>query len=99
MERAYPGAIIVNSKGRRFTNEAASYVDVVHAMYEGNSESAGFVPSFMIMDRRFRSRFMLGTMAPGRVPKEYLESGYVIRGDTIEELAKKTDVDGISPVS
>ena len=30
MERSYPGAIMVNAAGRRFTNEAAPYLDVVH---------------------------------------------------------------------
>ena len=40
MERAYPGGIFVNSAGERFTNESASYVDVVHDMCEKNREEA-----------------------------------------------------------
>jgi len=94
LERSYPGGIIVNSAGRRFTNEAASYVDVVHAMYDTNTEGAVSIPSFFIMDNRFRSRYILGTIRPGQMPKKYLDNGYVIKADTIHELAEKT---GINP--
>ncbi len=37
LERSYPGSMMVNCKGQRFTNESTSYVDVAHAMYKENS--------------------------------------------------------------
>jgi 3-oxosteroid 1-dehydrogenase len=40
VERSVPGSILVDSAGKRFTNEAASYIDVVHAMYEHNRPDA-----------------------------------------------------------
>ena len=40
-ERGYPGGIMVNKAGKRFTNESASYVVVVHDMYEKHSEEIG----------------------------------------------------------
>ncbi len=93
MERAYPGAIIVNSAGRRFTNESASYVDVSRAMRDGNTGSVTSIPSYFIMDKRFRSRYFLGTQMPGYTPKKNFESGFLVKADTLEELAKKIAID------
>jgi 3-oxosteroid 1-dehydrogenase len=94
VERSCPGSILVDSAGKRFTNEAASYIDVVHAMYEHNRPDAVSIPAHFIMDQRFRRRYIFGvTMPLVRFPKEYLESGYVKRADTLEELAAKIGVD------
>lgn len=94
-ERSYPGSIMVNAAGKRFTNESASYVDVVHAMYEKHSVAVPHIPAFFIMDQRYRSKYIFGTLFPGQaIPKEYLESGYFKQADTLEELAQKC---GISP--
>ncbi|MBW2712581.1 MAG: FAD-binding protein [Deltaproteobacteria bacterium] len=92
-DRSYPGSIVVNARGRRFTNEAASYVDFVHAMYDEDAEGELSIPSFMVMDQRFRSRYFLGPLFPGQTPRKYLESGYIRKADTIEALAEKTGVD------
>ncbi len=94
LERSYPHSIMVNSVGRRFTNEAAPYVDVVHAMIEANEEGAGSIPSFLIMDRCYRDRYVLTTLPPGWTPKESLEEdGFIQKADTLEELARNTGVD------
>lgn len=37
VERSLPHSIIVDSQGKRFMNEAQSYVDCGHAIYEGNN--------------------------------------------------------------
>lgn len=93
MERSYPGGIIVNSAGRRFSNESASYVDLVRAMRAENAELAVPSPFFFIMDQRFRSRYFLGTSLPGHTPKQYFESGFLAKADTLLELAEKIGVD------
>jgi 3-oxosteroid 1-dehydrogenase len=94
IERSVPGSILIDSAGKRFTNEAASYIDVVHAMYEHNRSDAVSIPAHFIMDRRFRRRYPFGTTMPGlKFPKEYMESGYVKTADTLEELAAKIGVD------
>jgi len=93
VDRSYPGSILVNAKGRRFVNDAASYVDVVHAMYEEDAEGTLGIPCFMIIDRQFRIRYFLGSLFPGHTPRKHLESGYIQKADTIEELAEKTGVD------
>ncbi|KXK10801.1 MAG: 3-ketosteroid dehydrogenase [Chloroflexi bacterium OLB14] len=93
-ERSYPGAIIVNAAGKRFTNEAASYVEVVHAMYEKDSAENKHVPATFIMDSRFRNKYIFGTLFPMQpIPKSYFESGYFKRGDTLEELAQACGLD------
>jgi len=89
-ERSYPGSIMVNGAGRRFTNEAASYVDVGHAMYENHTEEVPHIPATFIMDQRYRNTYIFGTMFPGQtIPQSYFDSGYIKKADTIEELAKK----------
>lgn len=92
-ERSYPGGIMVNAAGKRFTNEAASYVEVVHAMYENHTDEVPHVPSTFIMDSRFRSKYIFGTLFPMQpIPKEYIESGYFKQADTIEDLAKQCSI-------
>jgi 3-oxosteroid 1-dehydrogenase len=93
-ERSCPGSIVVDSAGRRFTNEAASYIDVVHAMYAHNRPDAVSIPAHLILDQRFRDRYPFASTLPGQpIPEEYLESGYVKAADTLEELAEKIGVD------
>ena len=94
VERSCPGSILVDSAGKRFANEAASYIDVVHAMYEHNRPDAVAIPAHFIMDQRFRRRYLFGVTMPGqRFPEEYLKSGYVTKADTLEELAGRIGVD------
>jgi len=92
-ERSYPGAIMVNAKGQRFTNEAASYVDVGHVMYEKHTEDNPHIPAIFIMDNRYRSQYIFGTMFPGQsIPDSYFESGYLKKADTLEDLAEQCGI-------
>ncbi len=92
-ERGYPGGIMVNKQGKRFTNESASYVDVVHAMYKLNKDTNPHIPAYFIFDNRYRKKYTFGTLFPRmKIPKTYLETGYIIKADTIEELAKSIDI-------
>ncbi len=93
-ERSYPGAIMVNAAGRRFTNEAASYVEVVHAMYEQHNDEVAHVPATFIMDQRYRNKYIFGTLFPRQpIPNNYLENGYIKQADTLEELARQCGID------
>lgn len=93
-ERSYPGSIMVNGAGRRFTNEAASYVDVGHAMYDLHSDEAPHIPATFIMDQRYRNKYIFGTMFPGQpIPESYFESGYLKKADTLAELAEKCGIE------
>jgi 3-oxosteroid 1-dehydrogenase len=94
VERSCPGSIMVDAAGMRFTNEAASYIDVVHAMYARNRAEAVSIPAHFVFDQRFRRHYPWGLTLPGRkLPADYLQSGYVKVADTLEELAKQAGID------
>lgn len=98
IERALPGCIIVNRQGRRFVNEAATYPDVVDAMYADHAKTGGSVPCWIVFDARFRHKYPMGPLMPGQIaPDSKLPSGWLgqvfHRADTLDALAAKIDVD------
>ena len=93
VERSLPGSMIVNGKGKRFTNEAGPFTDVVKAQYSDHGKTGCSIPAFLIVDKRFRSKYPLSPMIPGYTPKKYIENGYVKVGNTMEELAGKCGID------
>ena len=98
-ERNKPGAFIVDGDGERFTNEAASYVDVVHDMYDRDTEETSAIPAYFVMDKGFKDRYIFGTLPPRlSVPDRYRESGYVVSAETIPGLARELGIpeDGLS---
>jgi succinate dehydrogenase/fumarate reductase flavoprotein subunit len=93
IDRAKPGLIGVLANGKRFVNEADGYHDYTAAMVaavpEGNE-----VASWLICDHRFQRRYGLGYAKPFPLPlAPYIRSGYLLRGDSIEELAKVCGID------
>ena len=96
-ERSLPHTIIVDQDGKRYFNEAESYVDAGRAMLDKQEETGRAIPSWMIMESRHRNRYLFGSMMPRMVPKKLLESGWLKRADTIEDLAQicGIDVDGL----
>ncbi|GAB2860385.1 3-oxosteroid 1-dehydrogenase [Nocardioides pacificus] len=93
-ERNLPGSMIVNQAGKRFSNEAAPYVDAVHAMYD-NAERTGIehVPSWMIIDQRYRNRYLFAGLSPRQpFPGRWYKSGSIVKGDSLRELAEKIGV-------
>jgi 3-oxosteroid 1-dehydrogenase len=91
-ERSKPHAILVDSSGARYVNEAASYMEVGQAMYERNA-SVPAIPSWWVMDSRNRRRYMWGLTPGGFTPRKWLSSGYIRKADTPEELAAQCDID------
>jgi len=93
LDRAKPGLVAVNSTGRRFVNEAASYHDFVLAMFESHT-TVPSIPAFLIGDALFLKKYGLGIVYPGhRSPKEFVDSAYLVSAPTLEELAIKIAVD------
>lgn len=91
-ERSFPYSIIVDSAGKRFMNESASYVDCGHWQYERNRQVPA-IPAYLITDAHHRRYYPLGVGLPGVTPKAYYESGMLTRADTLEELAQKMGID------
>ncbi len=94
-ERNSPGSIIVNMAGKRFMNESMPYVEACHHMYGGEygqgSGPGENIPAWLIFDQQYRDRFIFAGLQPGqRIPKKWLESGVIVKADTLEELAAKT---------
>ncbi|WP_099225519.1 FAD-binding protein [Mycobacterium persicum] len=86
--RQRPGAIYVDTAGRRFCNESNSYVEVGKAMY-----AAKAVPCWMIFDHGYVRRYVTGTNPLNRrLPPEFITSGTVKRGDTVGDLAHQIGV-------
>ncbi|MDN5896837.1 MAG: 3-oxosteroid 1-dehydrogenase, partial [Nocardioides sp.] len=93
-ERNLPGSIIVNQSGHRFGNEAAPYVDAVHTMYD-SAEKTGVshVPSWMIIDQRYRNRYLFAGLGPRQpFPGRWLKEGVIVPSTSLEGLAEKIGV-------
>lgn len=98
--KSMPGSIFVDSRARRFCNEAAPYEDVTKAQWRNHRDVAASVPSYMIFDARFRRNYMLGTLPPGRmlsdarIQRDYIDSGFLKKAGSLRELAAQLGLDG-----
>lgn len=98
VEKSMPGCIMVNRAGKRFTNEAAPYVDVVKGQYAANAEHAPSIPAYLIFDQRYRRSYPCGPLGPSRLqpdsslPKR-LRQGFLKKSGTLAGLADKLGVD------
>jgi 3-oxosteroid 1-dehydrogenase len=92
-ERNLPGSIMVNAEGRRFVNEAAPYVDAVHAMYDGEATGIPHVPCWMVLDQRYRNRYLFAGLGPRQpFPGRWYQQGTIVRSDTVDGLAEQIGV-------
>ncbi|TCP45360.1 3-oxosteroid 1-dehydrogenase [Tamaricihabitans halophyticus] len=92
-ERTLPGCLLVNARGERFVNEAAPYVDAVHAMYGTGNGPGQNMPTWLIADKTYRNRYIFAGLGPRQAfPKRWLASGVVRRADSIAGLAEQIDV-------
>tara|TARA_R110002073_G_scaffold4618_6_gene29831 strand:+ start:3320 stop:5017 length:1698 start_codon:yes stop_codon:yes gene_type:complete len=97
--KAYPGSIMVNRKGQRFTNEAQPYEDVVKDQYASEARGEGAIPCYLIFDARFRQQYPVGHIKPGKMvgdsqlPGELFSSGLLTRADSLQGLAEALDID------
>lgn len=93
IDRAKPGVIAVDLDGRRFTNEANSYHDVVQAIVaasQGKSENA----CWLLADHRAIRRYGLGFVKPFPMPMgAHLRNGYLKKGRTVADLARQLNID------
>lgn len=91
-DRARPYSIIADSAGNRFTNEAESYVDFVHAQYARHA-AVSAIPAYFIADTNFRQRYPIAMIPPRTSAKKAIDAGFLFKGDTLAELADKLGVD------
>jgi 3-oxosteroid 1-dehydrogenase len=93
-ERALPGAIIVNSRGERYMNEAASYHIAGQEMLSHDSPETRTIPSLMLFDATWRRSYPLGPVIPD-LP-DWLQPAAVravlVRANSWDELARRTQL-------
>lgn len=93
IERGKPGIIGVLCNGQRFVNEANGYFDYVSAMVAAAPEGEE-VASWLICTHAFQRRYGLGISRPFPLPvSEFIRSGYLKTGNTVEELALACGID------
>ncbi|MFS0778467.1 FAD-dependent oxidoreductase [Neobacillus sp. 3P2-tot-E-2] len=92
-ERSMPHCIIVDQTGERYFNESQSYTDAGHAILERQEKNGKAIHSWLIMESRNRNKYLFGDMLPRRTPKEAIESGFLIKAESIRELAEKCQID------
>ncbi len=92
-ERSLPGCILVNAAGERFVNEAAPYVDAVHAMYDKHSDDKPHIPAWLIIDQRYRNSYVFAGLPPRKpLPRRWYAAGAVYRASTLAELAGQVGI-------
>ncbi|MBR9909333.1 MAG: FAD-dependent oxidoreductase [Gammaproteobacteria bacterium] len=87
LDRGKPGCIAVNRQGQRFGNESTT--NLVEPMHK-----SGSVPAYLLCDHRFIKKYGLGLVRPGGIGlKKMLQAGYVLKGESLAELAATTGID------
>lgn len=88
-ERALPYTIMVDAQGRRFANEAESYVDLGHHMLEHDKDGAYWI----ISEARHSRRYLRNYALDPRTNKKLEEAGLLVKARTLAELADRAGFD------
>lgn len=91
-EMSKPFGIVVDQGGKRFCDECGSYMEVIQRMYERNRTTPA-VPSWLIMDARFRRFYTFATVTPGKIPSRWIETGFMRANKTLSGLAADCGID------
>lgn len=87
IDRAKPGVIAVTKNGRRFGNEALSYHDFIQNLVKA-CKNESEVTCWIVCDHAHLREYGMGAVAPFPLPiGKHLKSGYLKRGNSLEELA------------
>ncbi|MBR1131038.1 FAD-dependent oxidoreductase [Bradyrhizobium iriomotense] len=96
IDRAKPGVIAVMRDGKRFANEGNSYHDFVQAMIKA-AKPGEEIAAYLVCDHQTLRKYGLGCVPPFPMPLgHHLDTGYLMRGDTLEALAAKAGIDAIA---
>ncbi|MBK9433184.1 MAG: FAD-binding protein, partial [Sphingomonadales bacterium] len=75
IERALPGCMMVNQKGERYLNEAASYHIVGQQMARRQAEHGDASPSWFVFDHTYRHKYPVGPLYP--IMPDWMQRGEV----------------------
>ncbi|QFU75495.1 FAD-dependent oxidoreductase [Halioglobus maricola] len=100
MEKSYPGSIVVNPAGERFSNESQNYMTFQLETFAKHTVENPTYPTWQVFDADFRAKYFVGPIYTSQlmpdflVPwKRYEEENFMAKADTIRELAAKISVD------
>jgi succinate dehydrogenase/fumarate reductase flavoprotein subunit len=93
LDRYKPGIIGVLKNGQRFTNESNSYHDVGADLIQAcNSQKD--TAMWLVCDKTTIGKYGIGFVKPAPMPiGRFLRNGYLIKGNTLAELAKNAGID------
>lgn len=88
--RGFAHSVLVNHKGKRFCDEAASYdsMNRAFATYDTGTQEYVNIPGFWICDSAYTESFLL---PGGGTPEDHAD--FVFKFDTLEELADGMGID------
>lgn len=93
MNFSKPHSIVVDQTGVRYMNECGSYMAFCQNMLARN-ETVPAIPSWWIVDEQYMQQYMFsGTMPGSQKPREWYDSGYLKRADSLEALAQSIEVE------
>lgn len=84
--RALPGSIVVNAEGRRYMNEAASYMTSGKVMFQNGAADTNH---WLIMDDRFLKRYIFAELSQKSIRDHMIAQGTLKRASSIADLAKQ----------
>lgn len=99
MEKSLPGSCMVNMSGKRFANESQNYMAFQKELFKVHSDENPCAPCYHIFDARFRRSYIAGPLMTKDVkpdwtiPKDWYDSKFVGKADTIRDLATQIGVD------
>ena len=83
MERSYPGSIIVNPAGKRFSNESQNYMAFQQETFRLHSDDNPCHPTWQVFDANFRATYFVGPLYNSKfrpdwmIPKSYEAEGFM----------------------
>jgi hypothetical protein len=88
-ERARPGSLMVNRRGKRFVDEAQNYNDLGRALHDFDPARYTFcnVPAFLVCDSEYRRRYRLGPLS-----RRDADPSWLAVGETLAALAEAIGV-------
>lgn len=96
-DRAKPGTVVVNARGRRFLNESLTYHQFGECMLQPAADGGANTPAWLVADRRAVLRYGLGSVRPGaRGLRRAVREGYIVEGESVTALAAKLGLPAVA---
>ncbi|MHC4392661.1 MAG: FAD-dependent oxidoreductase [Planctomycetota bacterium] len=97
IEKGMPGAVVVDSEGKRFADESLPFPAFAQAMRDHTADPSTqgqAAPAYVIVDTGFRRRYPLGPILPSFMQPDWaarrvFDMGLIHRADSLPQLAAK----------